>query len=154
MCGKACQIPATMARDLPQPHTAYVWVCVWVCGWVSKRDGGCLLAVNMTATRKQSKHQRGTKWQNIQYLSPVKDRPYFTVKILSSFYRRQAADGEERPTVEEVNKICRMEQKQTFFKQFKERERMLNTPYVFLFSPQHLSLSLWQNEQSPVVCTQ
>lgn len=47
MCGKACQIPATMARDLPQPHTVYVSVC----GWVSKRDGGCLLAVNMTTMR-------------------------------------------------------------------------------------------------------
>lgn len=50
MCGKACQIPATMARDLPQPHTVYVSVC----GWVSKRDGGCLLAVNMTTMRKHS----------------------------------------------------------------------------------------------------
>ncbi len=28
------------------------------------RDGGCLLAVNMTATRKLSKYRRGTKWQD------------------------------------------------------------------------------------------
>lgn len=64
MCGKACQIPATMARDLPQLHTVYVWVRVWVGERASERDGACLLAVNMTATRKQSGRRRSAKWQN------------------------------------------------------------------------------------------
>lgn len=123
MCGKACQIPATMARDLPQLHTVYVWVCVWVGEqerW--SMPVGCKHDCYEKTERAEKKHKM------------AKHRVYQQWKILPSCCQRQAGDGPWSPTVEEVNwKI-----KHTNGSTISRKEHMLYFSCP-LFSSQHLS---------------
>ena len=67
MCGEACQIPATMAGDLPQPHIVAVCVCACVRASESQRAGegerqgravGCTCATVWPAREKENIEKR------------------------------------------------------------------------------------------------
>lgn len=79
MCGKACQIPASMARDLPRPCAASERVCAPVCGW--EMPVGCKHECYektdrlQKGRRKMAKQTEGERFKKNSKKLPVYDCP-------------------------------------------------------------------------------